>query len=116
MAYKHFLAQCEEIEKAAEPSQSSQNDFKSEVIEAPDLSKSCPVKTNPDESLALNTFNLTSQATTSQEKIGFFSFINLSATCDQADVGDFKLLKLLNVANRLWVTIMLVTDVGDQMC
>ena len=78
MAYKHFLAQCEEIEKAAEPSQSSQNDFKSEVIEAPDLSKSCPVKTNPDESLALNTFNLTSQATTSQEKIGF-----LSAICQQ---------------------------------
>lgn len=80
MAYKHFLAQCEEIEKAAEPSQSSQNDFKSEVIEAPDLSKSCPVKTNPDESLALNTFNLTSQATTSQEKIGFFF---LSSICQQ---------------------------------
>ena len=99
MAYKHFLAQCEEIEKAAEPSQSSQNDFKSEVIEAPDLSKSCPVKTNPDESLALNTFNLTSQATTSQEKIGCF-FFHLSATCDQDDVGDFKLLKFLNVANR----------------
>jgi len=71
LAYKHFLAQCEEIEKAAEPSQSSQNDFKSEVIEAPDLSKSCPVKTNPDESLALNTFNLTSQATSSQERIRY---------------------------------------------
>ena len=70
MAYKHFLAQCEEIEikKATEPSHSSQNDFKSEVIEAPDLSKSCPVKTNPDESLSLNTFNLTSQATSSQER------------------------------------------------
>lgn len=73
LAYKHFLAQCEEIEvkKAAEPSPSSQNDFKSEVIETPDLSKSCPVKTNPDESLALNAFNITSQATSSQESITF---------------------------------------------